>query len=222
MKRCILFFLKWPEPGKAKTRLAASIGDEAAVAMARAMAEDMLDALKRVEDADIIVCFSPKERADDMKSWLGEDHKYLAQSGPNLGRRMKNAFISTFQNGYDQAVLVGSDIPDVTDEDVRQAFVHLENKKSCAIGPSRDGGYWLIGFDARGSLGEVFIDMEWGRTDVLEQTVRRLEFDERNLIFVTKRTDVDTLADLQSVLDQGGLRASAKTLKLAKKLPELV
>lgn len=218
MKRCILFFMKWPAKGEAKTRLAADVGAQAALDLARAMAEDMLNSLKWVEDTDIVICFTPKEREADFRAWLGEDRTYWPQRGPELGRRMKNAFFTAFHRGYDQAVLLGGDIPDVHDEDIRQAFAHLENRQSCVLGPAEDGGYWMVGFDARGSLDEIFIDMDWGGPSVLEQTLRRLEFDERDVKLLTRRTDVDTLADLRSVVERGGLNMGSRTKKLAGKL----
>ncbi|MBU1248703.1 MAG: TIGR04282 family arsenosugar biosynthesis glycosyltransferase [Proteobacteria bacterium] len=214
MKRCIIFFLKWPAPGEVKTRLAAQAGDEAAVGLARAMAEDMLDTFTWVEDTDILICATPKERLADFKDWLGEDRRYVAQRGPDLGRRMKNAFFTAFHQGYEQAVLLGSDIPDVHDDDIRQAFSHLENRQSCVLGPADDGGYWLIGFDAKGLMAEVFLEMDWGSDQVLKQTVRRLEFDERKVGYVTTRTDVDDLVDLRKVAR--GLKESSRTLKLAR------
>ncbi len=218
MKRCILFFLDWPQPGKVNARLAAEVGNEQAAALAKAMVEDMLDSFKWVEDADVVICFSPKERKADFQAWLGLERSYWHQRGPEHGRRVKNAFFTAFHKGYDQAVLLGGNIPDVHDDDLRQAFCHLENRQSCALGPSEDGGYWLVGFDVRGHMDEVFLDMDWGSPTVLDQTVRRLEFDERNIGFVTKRRVIDSLDDLKSVAQPGQLKGSSLTLKLARKL----
>lgn len=219
-EQLILFFLKYPEPGEVKTRIAMELperGEELAAELARAMAEDMLDELKWVEETDLCVCFSPRERADDMAAWLG-GREYEPQRGPELGRRMKNAFLAAFRKGYERVVLLGSDIPDVHDADLRAAFEHLRQTNACVLGPSEDRGYWLIGFDAKGMCAEVFVDMDWGWPGVLEQTVRRLEFDERKVGYVSKRRDVDTLADLEAAVRGGTLKKSSKTLRLGRKL----
>jgi rSAM/selenodomain-associated transferase 1 len=215
-RRLILFFLKYPEPGEVKTRLAASIGPERAAELARAMAEDMLDELRWVEEADLAVCFAPAEREADMRAWLGE-REYWPQRGAGLGQRMKNGFQAAFHRGYERVVLLGSDIPEARDEDVRRALAHLEKRRSCALGPAEDGGYWLIGFDREGFSPEVFAGMEWGGPEVLGRTRSWLEFNDRDVLLLEQRRDVDTMADLERLVASAALAAGSATLGPARR-----
>lgn len=216
-QQCLLFFVKYPEPGKVKTRLAAAVGDAAAAELARAMAEDMLDAFKWLDDTDLVVCFAPKERAEDMADWLGSDRIYWPQRGQDLGLRMKNAFSAAFRKGYERVALVGSDVPEANDNNVRPVFEGLVGD-AAGIGPTEDGGYWLIGFNQRGFAPEAFTDVDWGTDKVFQQTLKWLEFSQKHLVRATTCRDVDTLDDLRTLVDAGGLKAHSKTLEAAQRI----
>ncbi|WP_022660639.1 TIGR04282 family arsenosugar biosynthesis glycosyltransferase [Paucidesulfovibrio longus] len=217
MKQCLLFFLKYPEAGRVKSRLAAEVGEVPAAELAKAMAEDLLDSLKWLEDVDLIVCFDPKERAGDMAEWLGPERTYWPQRGQNLGLRMKNAFSAAFRKGYDRAVLMGGDVPCADDNAVRPVFERLEGD-AAAIGPSEDGGYWLIGFSERGFAPEAFTDVDWGTDKVLAQTLKWLEFSQKQIVLAPLMRDVDTLGDLRALVEAGRLGRHSRTLAQARKL----
>lgn len=217
MKQCLLIFLKYPEPGLVKTRLAADLGDRAAANLARAMAEDLLEAVRWLGDADRIVCFSPRERAGEMAAWLGPGESLLPQRGRDLGLRMKNALAEAFRRGYDRALLVGGDVPGVDDDLLREAFAGLEGD-AVAVGPSEDGGYWMIGCTERGFAPECFTDVDWGTDRVLDQTLKWLEFSQKTIVRAPVLRDVDTLADLRALLAAGRLRPHSRTLALAREL----
>ncbi|MGE4293025.1 MAG: TIGR04282 family arsenosugar biosynthesis glycosyltransferase [Desulfovibrio sp.] len=217
MRQCLLVFLKYPEAGRVKTRLAADIGAQAAADLARAMAEDLLEAVKWLEDVDLIVCFDPRERAGDVARWLGQERICWPQRGRNLGLRMQNAFAEAFRKGYDRAVLLGCDVPEADDNAVRPVFEGLEGD-AAGIGPSEDGGYWLIGFTERGFAPEAFTDVDWGTDKVLAQTVKWLEFSQKDIVRAPTLRDVDTLADLRALAESGRLRSGSRTLALARGL----
>lgn len=217
MKQCLLIFLKYPEPGRVKTRLAAEIGAQAAADLARSMAEDLLEAMKWLDDVDLVVCFDPKERAGDMAAWLGAERTYWPQRGQNLGLRMKNAFAAAFRKGYERVLLMGGDVPGVDDNALRPVFEELAGD-AAAIGPSEDGGYWLIGFTALGFAPEAFTDVAWGTDKVLDQTLKWLEFSQKKIVRAVTWRDVDTLDDLRGLMQSGRLGAHSRTLTLARAL----
>jgi uncharacterized protein len=109
---------------------------------------------------------------------------------------MYNAFTETFAAGFDNVVLIGSDIPDLPADVISEAFSALAAHEA-AIGPADDGGYYLIGI-AKGTLFEdPFTEMPWGTTDVLEITLGRLEKNKRKVCLLPVLQDVDTFIDLQ-------------------------
>ena len=110
--RCLLFFVKNPERGKVKSRLAAVIGDDLAVSLYKNLVAQMLSTLKE-GNFPAYVCFFPKNAQKPMKNWLGTEFRYIPQNGKDLGERMKNGFIDGFAMGYRRVVLIGSDIPDL-------------------------------------------------------------------------------------------------------------
>ncbi len=80
-----------------------------------------------------------------MPIWMGMNNEYRPQKGNDLGQRMKNAIEETFREGFDKVVLIGSDCPDLPYEFYDRAM-KLIDKSGAVIGPSSDGGYYLIGF----------------------------------------------------------------------------
>lgn len=195
--QCILFFVKHPEPGQVLTRLGADIGMDAAARLQHAFARDMIANLKWVEETDLIVCFAPKEREAEVREWLPEAGQYWAQRGRDLASRMKNAFRQALKAGYARMVLVGSDLPDLDEEEVRRALGQLDYNTAC-LGPAEDGGYWLIGFHERCFTPEMFDSVDFDRDDVFAQSVRRLDFDDRNYVTLATWRDVDTIDDLRA------------------------
>ena len=217
---CVILFTKYPEPGEVKTRLAAEIGPEGAAELARAFVEDTLDMLRWVEDADVLVCFSPKEREADMKAWLGEDRQYAAQKGPNLGIRMRNAFrVAYIFKKYRRVALLGSDVPQLHDDVIRKGLEALEERKGACIAPAEDGGYYLVGFNESAFEPRVLEQVDYGDTaTVFHQTVSRMRFyDKRETVLETAR-DIDTLEDLRALFEAGAFKPTSATYKAAKKI----
>ena len=102
----ILFFVKYPEKGKVKSRLAADLDQSTAVILYRLFVEDTLQMLATM-DYSLLICFYPPDALKRFQRWLGSTYYYVPQTGEDLGQRMKNCFTKAFQQGYDQAELVG-------------------------------------------------------------------------------------------------------------------
>ncbi|WP_147822143.1 TIGR04282 family arsenosugar biosynthesis glycosyltransferase [Salidesulfovibrio onnuriiensis] len=216
MNRCILFFVKYPEPGQVKTRLAESTSPEQACELYKAFVTDMLPVLEDVEGAEVMVCYAPEGKGREMTQWLGRQRRCLSQKGADIGRRMENAFREAFFMFYDQVVLVGSDIPELSAEVVQQAFDGLD-KGRAALGPARDGGYYLIGFQRGAFVPEVFSDMVWSTGQVFEDTVQRLVGSGMAVEVLPEMADMDTLEDVRDLVDRGVPEGSL-TLELAQKI----
>lgn len=186
--RVLIIFVKNPIPGKCKTRLAKTIGDVAATEVYKvllrhtALITEPLNTIKEVYYSDFI-------EADDM--FQGNFVKKV-QEGTHLGEKMKNAFAKAFQQGFQQVVIIGSDLLDITTDDINEAFSVLETY-DYVIGPAEDGGYYLLGMNKFNPT--LFENKDWGSNTVLQETLMDLK--NENIALLDERNDIDTFEDLQ-------------------------
>ncbi len=218
MNDCLLFFVKYPEPGEVKTRLAEDTSPEMAAEFYEVFAAEKLVELNVSTDFDVVVAFAPEIRKDDMPDWLGDDNQYIGQKGGELGRRMENAFREAFLLGYERVVLAGSDIPGLTPAIVAEGLNSLTTDTAC-IGPADDGGYYLIGFHKQGFVPQVFRSMEWSTEDVFQQTAKRLDDSGKAYVELPRLEDTDTLEDVETLAALGSVGPlGGKALALARKM----
>lgn len=188
----VLLFAKAPRPGRVKTRLAAEVGDAAALTAYRAMGARVTH---QVGDRyQVTVWYDPPDALWDMRGWLG-DLAYEAQRGRDLGARLAHAFRTHFQRGDAPVIAIGADAPAVN-ADVIGAAEHALRDADVVLGPALDGGYYLIGL-AR-DMPDVFADVPWGSATVMEVTLERCRRLGRAVGCLPPLRDVDTLADLRA------------------------
>lgn len=217
-KNCVLFFIKYPEPGSVKTRLAEESTPEQAAAFYRAFVEDKLAELEAGIDGDLVVFFTPEPLRDKVRRWLGKDRRYVAQKGADLGRRMENAFREAFFMGFERGVLVGSDIPGLTPDIVNRGLHCLEPGRA-SLGPAGDGGYYLIGFHRAGFMPEVFRTGEWSTPGVFERAFNVLAGTGFAFTELERLDDMDTMEDIETMLALGPLGPlKGRTLEMARRL----
>jgi len=197
-KRALIIFLKYPEAGKVKTRLAGRIGDRKAARVYKMMAEDVIAAAGKVSAQAVrIFCyFSPAEKEREIRSWLSGkiECENLAQYGADLGRRMSNAFRDVFQRGLDRACIIGTDCPGTNSDVISQAFDALEGT-DVVIGPAHDGGYYLLGL--RNRCDEIFAGVPWSTRWVFSRTLAKIEKLGLSCRKLTELADIDSLEDLE-------------------------
>ena len=189
--RLALAFTKAPRPGEVKTRLAVGIGEEAAADLYATMASDAMDRL-RSPAYDLFVCYDPPSAASEVQAWLGDGITLTPQASGNLGHRLWSAVRDGLEIAT-QVCVVGTDVPDLDDALVKEAFDEL-SEADVVIGPAADGGYYLLALQR--PIPELFEDIPWSTPEVLDRTLdvaRKL-----GLTVHTLRTlrDVDTVADL--------------------------
>lgn len=190
----LLILVKYPEAGAVKTRLSPLFSPEDAACLARAMAEDLIEKHRKADDYDVIVCCAPPERYDDVRSWLGDGVALERQEGNDLGARQHNALKSAFEAGYRKAAVMGSDVPLVTIEDVTEAFGLLEDV-DVVIGPSDDGGYYLLG--AKAPHESIFSGISWGDGSVFGETTGRVAEAGLEYRIAASRYDIDSSEDAE-------------------------
>jgi rSAM/selenodomain-associated transferase 1 len=197
---CVLFFVKYPTPGKVKTRLAQEVGSDQAVELYKCFVEDVVTLLDRL-NIHFKFYFYPADARKRFMSWLGQKYDYVPQVGTDLGKRMQSAFSHAFEEGFRRAVIIGSDIPDLPEDFLRQAFWEMDTH-DVVLGPANDGGYYLVGFTRKGFLPEAFENVAWSSDSVFEQTVSILKQNRRRVCLLPQWYDVDTLADFASLLSR--------------------
>jgi len=141
---------------------------------------------------ETVFCFDGGSR-DKIVKWLGNEILLCQQEKGNLGMRMHTAFLRAFQDGCTRVVLVGTDIPGLRKHHLQEAFEML-GEKDVVLGPSTDGGYWLVGMNRPLN---IFERISWGTDTVLDQTLKEVR--KRNLLphLSEPLTDVDTIEDLR-------------------------
>lgn len=198
--RCLLFFVKNPERGAVKSRLARALGEEAAGGLYKNFILDMLATLEK-KDFPSFICFYPEDALTDIKNVLGAQYRYLPQQGADLGERMKHCFYQAFSAGFCRAVLIGSDLPDLPADIIDEAFDCLQ-RIDAVIGPALDGGYYLIGFKKDSFTPEVFRGMPWGTETVLRQTIDMVKKHRRTIHLLPSWGDIDNLEDLKKFFER--------------------
>ena len=188
-KNLSIVFVRNPELGKVKTRLAKTIGDKKALNIYILLLKHTESVLQKVS-SDKVVYYSEEIQNNDL--WSDRCFQKKLQKGNDLGERMQHAFEMAFKEGYEKVVIVGSDLFDLKAVHIENAFKSLENH-DLVIGPSLDGGYYLLGMKVLHSA--VFKNKQWGTDSVLETTLKNLE--QENVKLLEALNDIDTFEDLQ-------------------------
>ncbi len=192
----ILVFVRVPELGRVKTRLAAGVGEAAALEVYRRLAEHTLERARQVAGgARICICYTPDDAGAVVAGWLGEDERtsFHPQGEGDLGTRMEGAFARAFAHGHQRVVIVGSDLPAMTAELLERASAALD-ERDAVLGPARDGGYYLLGL--RRLITSLFREVPWSGPRVLKVTLDRLREDGVEPWLLEPLSDVDTAEDL--------------------------
>jgi hypothetical protein len=198
--RCLLFFVRNPEQGRVKSRLAKAVGEEVAGDLYKNFILDMLSTVEKGA-FPFYVCFHPTDALADIKRVVGAHYRYLPQQGADLGERMEHCLQQVFFAGFLRAVLIGSDLPDLPMNIVDEAFVTLQ-RVDAVIGPAPDGGYYLIGFAKDGFSPELLRGMLWGTETVLQQTIDILKNHRRTFHLLPSWSDIDDLEDLTKFVER--------------------
>lgn len=204
---CLILFVKSPEAEGVKSRLAAALGEQRARQLYRCFVEDLLDSLDR-GNYSLRIFFYPLDQQQVLSRWLGSYRFYEPQSGGDLGQRMKQAFERCYSEGFEKAILMGSDLPDLPREIIDAGFAAL---RSCdaVIGPSLDGGYYLIGIQAAAFLPDLFSGIPWSTEGVLKSTRDILDQKGLKVTLLPPWRDIDTHEDLKALLERHGNTAFA-------------
>lgn len=195
-ENALIVFAKVPEPNKVKTRLTTLVSPEWAANLYEAFLMDAID-LYRTFPVDVRLYFTDmKEKVPEKFAPAGV--ALFTQKGRGLGNRMATAFAETFVQGYERAVIIGTDHPTLPVSFVEEAFRQIEDPYSITIGPSEDGGYYLLGMNE--FYPQLFRDMTYSHDQVFNETVSRAGQTSASLNVLPVWYDVDTPDTLQKLL----------------------
>lgn len=192
--RRLILFGRYPVPGKTKTRLIPILGALGAAELQRSLTLKSLCAATAptLGNTDVAFCFTGASRGM-VRRWLGpQPVGLMQQKGGHLGERMRTAFSESFDRGFRQVILVGTDIPQMTPAHLEAAF-HALTRHDLVLGPSKDGGYWLVGLNQKADL---FRHIQWGSPAVLRQTLAAARKLGLSATQIDTLNDMDTEADL--------------------------
>ncbi|MDK2973179.1 MAG: uncharacterized protein PWP23_2934 [Candidatus Sumerlaeota bacterium] len=168
MNACtILLFVRWPEPGRVKTRLAATMGAEEACRVYRALAQQCFAAACSVAGARVVVC-GTGAAPEAFRHWLQGAADYWEQPNGDLGARLETMFRRAFDAGAQRVAAIGSDTPGLGGVEIAAAMEALGTYDVTLV-PAADGGYVLIG--TRRHLPELFEGMPWSSDALLARTL---------------------------------------------------
>lgn len=184
----LLIFTRNPELGKCKTRLAAKVGNKAALDIYEFLLRHTVNITEKLL-VQKQVHYSEEIWENDI--WENGSYEKKLQKGNDLGKRMENAFLDGFKDGFERIIIIGSDMYDLSKTDLEHAFNQLK-KHDFVLGPAEDGGYYLLGM--RKMKTELFETKNWGTSTVFENTLNDLI--EENYALLDARNDVDLYEDI--------------------------
>ncbi|MEP7108576.1 MAG: TIGR04282 family arsenosugar biosynthesis glycosyltransferase [Ferruginibacter sp.] len=168
MKSGLIIFIRNSIAGKVKTRLAKTMGDEKALLIYNQLLAHT-HSVTRDLPCDKFLYYS--DWADQNDNWENVRFQKRVQHPGDLGERMSNAFLELFKVGYEKLLIIGSDCLELNELIINEAFDTLNTKK-VVIGPSLDGGYYLLGMTAY--FPGIFLDKKWSTSSVLKETLQDL------------------------------------------------
>ncbi len=190
-----LVFIKYPESGKVKTRLAKFIGDKRAAELYREFAAMTFQTGERLSNAARFAAFTPPERKAELQAMFPGDWHWLEQNAsPNLGERIHQAINTTLKLGYRRVLTIGTDSPTLPLAYLEEAAEKLKEHE-VVLGPAEDGGYYLIGL--KSAPVTLFEGVDWSTEKVLAQTLERVKRLGLSVYLLPEWYDVDDLATLE-------------------------
>ena len=190
----IIIFARYPNKGKVKTRLAKEIGEESALEFYKSCAENTFAECKKLKSEKILlyIFYSDVKDKTLISKWAGFDFIPIPQNGTTLGERMQNAFEEVFASGVKKAVIIGTDVPDIEANLIKDSCDIL-NSADTVIGPSADGGYYLLGMKKTHNF--LFDDIKWSTHPFFAETCNRIVKNRLTFFILPKLIDIDIKDD---------------------------
>ena len=196
----LIIFVRYPETGKVKTRLAEETDIHFACNFYKLCAENTFSEISLLANSHKYIFYTDEKDKAKIAEWTKNKFFYVLQEGNDLGERMYNAFEYVLKH-YDKAIIVGTDIPDLSKEIIDSAEEILE-QNDIVIGPSKDGGYYLLGI--KRNYKELFENILWSSESVFDSTIKKAKILNLRIGRLQSLQDIDNLSALNNWLNQIG------------------
>ena len=204
MKNLVLVFLKFPDPGRVKTRLAVDLGEQGAAEAYSRLVRRVFEVLEDVAGTEMRVLYDPPERHQAAIGWIEglasarvrEGLDFVAQAPGELGERLEKAFEGAFGDGYEKVAAIGTDCVDLSTATFEATWERL-TEVEVVFGPSQDGGYYLVGL--KEPRAEVFREVPWSSGETLKASLAAAEAAGMRVALLEELRDVDTIDDWREV-----------------------
>ena len=212
MKNALICFTRVPKPGVTKTRLLPILSGERCAKLHTAFLQD-LQAVYEQMDADLFVAYTDDPGWGMLQQIFPSAKGFFPQAGADLGMKMYNALRFVLEAGYKKVILTGADLPLMTKTHLDSGFAAL-NEADIAIGPTSDGGYYLVGM--KKPTRTIFENQRYGGATVLENTLAAANAAGLSVKLALPCDDVDTPEDLRCLMPR--LSPESATCSLLQEL----
>ncbi len=194
-EKYLIVFLRFPESGKVKMRLAQKLGNRLATEFYKICAENIFSICDKLSYNSVktILFSSEKKNVEKILNWTKEQFQVEFQIGGSLGLRMQKAFQDVFNDNLGKAIIIGTDILDISEEIILKAFDSLD-EYDIVLGPAKDGGYYLLGMNKKHN--ELFESIPWSSSETMKATINNIEKLKLKYKLLDTLGDIDTKEDL--------------------------
>jgi hypothetical protein len=192
----LIVVAKRPAPGQTKTRLTPPLSPRRAADLYECFLRDTLDLMRRVPDVRRAIAYLPLE-ALDYFAQLAPDFELIPQVGADLGARLDHALTHFLAQGYERAAIMNSDGPTLPIGHLQQTFEALSDHTDVVLGPSDDGGYYLIGL--KRPAPRLLREVRMSTPTVLADTLALAQEERLRVSLLPQWYDVDDVASLQQL-----------------------
>ncbi|MEM7697623.1 MAG: TIGR04282 family arsenosugar biosynthesis glycosyltransferase [Verrucomicrobiota bacterium] len=208
MKRGTAVFLKYPEPGKVKTRLAKSIGAESSASAFRVMVGRVFENLRQAQPDFVAVVYDPPDQEQQIRSWLepwlstfAGEVLLIPQAPGDLGARLEAGIARCFEHFPDAALTVtGADCIEIEPEIYGGAWAELETGADAVYGPTDDGGYYLVGL--KRPIPELFQNVPWSVEETLQASLDVAREAGLAIELLPQCSDIDTVREWEAAQEK--------------------
>ncbi|MDD5669518.1 MAG: TIGR04282 family arsenosugar biosynthesis glycosyltransferase [Candidatus Omnitrophica bacterium] len=193
MKDCLIVFAKEPQGGEVKTRLQSDLSQDTCVKLYKAFLKDTFKLVRAIQCFDMVLAYESSVSEPRYLKTIARDFIFYKQKGRDLGEKMYDAFKYAKGLNYEKVIIIGSDSPNLPAMYIKDAFKQLD-ENDIVLGPSYDGGYYLIGL--KEPCLEIFKRVQWSSKTTLEDTVKNARRLEKKAAFLNTWYDVDDLSGL--------------------------
>jgi rSAM/selenodomain-associated transferase 1 len=219
----LIIFAKEPRPGQVKTRLCPPLSPEAAARLYQFFLQDILEEMARLPDLSLALAYTPDTAKDFFQELTPPGVLLFPQADADLGERLVQAFNQGLAAGFGTILVRNSDSPDLPGKLVLAAAQALESGSvDLVLGPSPDGGYYLVGLKA--PQPQLFQKIPWSTPGVLPETLARAAGLSLTVHLLPQWQDIDNIADLLAFLQRPPLPGAPgrRTYLYAQKLLETI